>query len=255
MKKVYICSDNITGIFSAIYDAWKEGREEDNAGISLRDNLEQELFCEYVESEESEKKAAAVVQMIKKNMGAAVYMDIYQAVLAHDKDKGNAILRTLLAARKLPDSTKIMNHLSHSGVEKVFELSRRVGGEAHQFKGFLRFKELENGILFAEIEPKSQVLSCIAGHFSDRLPLENFMIYDRTHKMFVVHEAGHQWVLVLDDVTDTAKLNRVSEAQREYERLWKGFCKSISIKERENLILQRQNLPLRYRQDVVEFQQ
>jgi len=255
MKKVYICSDNITGIFSAIYDAWKEGREEDNAGISLRDNLEQELFCEYVESEESEKKAAAVVQMIKNNMGAAVYMDIYQAVLAHDKDKGNAILRTLLAARKLPDSTKIMNHLSHSGVEKVFELSRRVGGEAHQFKGFLRFKELENGILFAEIEPKSQVLSCIAGHFSDRLPLENFMIYDRTHKMFVVHEAGHQWVLVLDDVTDTAKLNRVSEAQREYERLWKGFCKSISIKERENLILQRQNLPLRYRQDVVEFQQ
>ena len=28
MKKIYVCNDTITGIFSAIYDAWKEGREE-----------------------------------------------------------------------------------------------------------------------------------------------------------------------------------------------------------------------------------
>ena len=27
-EKIYVCNDTITGIFSAIYDAWKEGREE-----------------------------------------------------------------------------------------------------------------------------------------------------------------------------------------------------------------------------------
>lgn len=255
MKKVFICNDNVTSIFSAVYDAWKEERDEGSVGIVLRGNMEQELFCEYIESKEYEKKAIAVERMIQRNLGLDVYLDIYQAVLAHDKDKGNAILGTLLAARQLPDSTKIMNHLSHPSVEKVFELSRRVGGEAHQFKGFLRFRELENGVLFAQIEPKSQVLTCIAGHFSDRLPLENFMIYDRSHKMFVVHEARHQWVLVLDEEADMEKMNRVSASQIEYERLWKGFCESISIKERENLLLQRQNLPLRYRKNVVEFGQ
>ena len=32
MKKIYVCNDTITGIFSAIYDAWKEGREEKDTG-------------------------------------------------------------------------------------------------------------------------------------------------------------------------------------------------------------------------------
>jgi len=255
MKKMLICNDNVTGIFSAIYDAWKAERDEDNAGIVLRGNMEQELFCEYIEVEETEKKALAVEHLIKKHLGCQAYLDIYQALLAHDKEKGNAIFGTMLAARKIADSTKIMNHLSHRSVEKVFELSRQVGGEAHQFKGFLRFKELDNGVLFAQIEPKSQVLTCIAGHFSDRLPLENFMIYDRTHNMFLVHQAKSRWVLVWGEQINMEKLNKVSQAQQEYERLWKGFCKSISIKERENAILQKQNLPLRYRQDIVEFQQ
>ena len=47
MKKIYVCNDTITGIFSAIYDAWKEGREEKECGIAIKGMLEQELFCEY----------------------------------------------------------------------------------------------------------------------------------------------------------------------------------------------------------------
>lgn len=251
MKKVFICNDTIMGIFSAIYDAWAERDRE--VGINIRGALEQELFCEYYETVENEKKVLAVERMIKKNLGLQAYLDIYQALLAHDAMKGNAILGTLLEARNISDSTKIMNHLSNSNVEHVFELSRRVGGEAHQFKGFLRFKELKNGVLFAEIHPKNQILTCIAGHFSDRLPLENFMIYDFTHKMFVVHEAGRQWVLVQNEKIDFEKIEETSLKQKQYEKLWKGFCSSISIKERENLVLQKQNFPLRYRQNVVEF--
>ena len=37
MKKIYVCNDTITGIFSAIYDAWKEGREE-KQGIERADS-------------------------------------------------------------------------------------------------------------------------------------------------------------------------------------------------------------------------
>lgn len=29
MKKIYVCNDTITGIFSAIYDAWKDGKKEE----------------------------------------------------------------------------------------------------------------------------------------------------------------------------------------------------------------------------------
>ena len=253
MKTIYVCGDSITGLFSGIYDAWKEGKTEDECGIAFLGSVEAELFCDYVEVEETEHKAAAVEKLIRRHLGQKSYWDIYHAALSEDKEKGNAILGTMLAARKIPDSTRIMEHLGHPKVEKVFELSRSVGGEAHNYKGFLRFRELENGVLYAEITPKNQVLTCIAPHFSDRLPFENWMIYDKTHRMFVVHEAKKKWVLVWDEGVDLSISDRISEKEKEYANLWKRFCKTIAIKERTNPRCQLQHLPLRYRPDMVEW--
>lgn len=253
MRTIYLCSDTITGIFSGIYDAWRQEKDEKSCGIAVRGKAEQELFCEYREVEETEKKAQAVENLIKKHLGRKTYWDIYHAALSEDSGKGTAILGTMLAARKLPDSTKIMEHLSHPAVEKVFELSRNVGGEAHSYKGFLRFRELVNGVLYSEITPKNQVLTCLAPHFSDRLPLENWMIYDKTHKMFVVHEAGKKWVLVWDEGFDRSMSENLSEKELACTKLWRSFCRTISIESRQNPNCQLQHLPLRYRGDMVEF--
>lgn len=257
MKTIYVCSDTVTGIFSGIYDAWRTGKKEEECGIALKGMLEQQLFCDYVEVEETEHKAVAVESLIKRHLGRRAYWDIYHAVLSEDKEKGDAVLGTMLAAKTLPDSTRIMEHLSHPKVEKVFELSRNVGGEAHALKGFLRFQELENGVLYARITPKSQVLTCLAPHFSDRLPMENWMIHDKTHNMFVVHEAGKKWVLLWDELGNglwDEKVLVMSEKEQEYERLWQGFCKTIAIESRENPRCQRQHLPLRFRPNMVEFE-
>lgn len=253
MKKIYRCTDTVTGIFSAIYDVWKAERSTATAGIAFKGTMEQQLFCDYQEVEETEHKAIAVENLIQKHLGYEAYWDIYHAVLAADDQKGNAILGTMLEARKIADSHKIMNHLSHPMVEKVFELSRSVGNEAHLFTGFVRFKELNNQILFAEISPKSQVLTCIAEHFSNRLPLENWMIYDKTHEMFLVHEAKKQWILVWDDDFQMENIPRYSSEEKQFEQLWKGFCSSISIEERKDLKGQKQHLPLHYQRDMVEF--
>lgn len=255
MKRIYICQDNITGLFSAVYDAWKQRRESGEAGIAFRGSVEQELFCEYVEVAESEEKAIAVENLIKRHLGDDSYWDLYHAALSADSDKGSAILGTMLEARKIPDSRKIMNYLTCPHVAKVFELNRRVSNEAHYFKEFIRFKELDSGILVSKIRPKSQVLTCVAPHFADRLPLENWMIYDQTHGMFVVHESKKNWVLVSGVQVNIEKLDRYSDSELEMQRLFKGFCKSISIEERCSYSRQRQHLPLWFRQNMVEFEQ
>lgn len=162
MKKIYVCNDTITGIFSAIYDAWKEGREEKECGIAIKGMLEQELFCEYILVEENLHKEQAVERLIRKHLGGQAYADIWHASLASDKDKADAIYGTMLAARRLRDSKKVMEHLSHPQVERVFELSRKVGSEAHNYKGFLRFRELSGEILYGGIAPKNRILTCIA---------------------------------------------------------------------------------------------
>ncbi|MCI8796858.1 MAG: DNA metabolism protein [Dorea sp.] len=253
MKTVYVCNDTVTGIFSGIYDAWKSKKGESECEIALRGMLDQQLFCDYVEVEETEHKAIAVEALIKKHLGRRAYWDIYHAVLSADQRKGDAVLGTMLAARMIPDSTKIMEHLSHPKVEKVFELSRNVGGEAHSYKGFLRFRELLNGVLYAEIEPKNQILTCLAPHFADRLPVENWMIHDKAHQMFAVHEAGKKWVILWGEEIDETVFEKVSDKEEEYARLWKGFCRTIAIESRTNSRCQLQHLPLRYRGKMTEF--
>ena len=253
MKTVYVCNDTVTGIFSGIYDAWKSKKGESECEIALRGMLDQQLFCDYVEVEETEHKAIAVEALIKKHLGRRAYWDIYHAVLSADQRKGDAVLGTMLAARMIPDSTKIMEHLSHPKVEKVFELSRNVGGEAHSYKGFLRFRELLNGVLYAEIEPKNQILTCLAPHFADRLPVENWMIHDKAHQMFAVHEAGKKWVILWGEEIDETVFEKVSDKEEEYAILWKGFCRTIAIESRTNSRCQLQHLPLRYRGKMTEF--
>lgn len=253
MKKVFVCNDTVTGIFSAIYDAWKRKPGAEQVGIALRGALEQELFCEYLEVVENEKKAIAVEKLIKTHLGYEAYRDLYYAVLAEDTDKGDAIFGAMLAAKKISDSHKIMNHLSEPNVHRVFELSRKVSNEAHFFKELVRFRELYNGVLFSKINPRNQVLTCIAEHFSDRLPLENWLIYDETHHMALLHRERRGWVLIVGEEIHLEKTKIFTEEEMEFERLWKGFTESISIRERENPKLQRQHLPLRYRKDIVEF--
>ena len=147
-----------------------------------------------------------------------------------------------------------MEHLSDLAVEKVFSLRRQVGNEAHRFLEFVRFRELKNGVLFSEIVPKNRILSCIADHFSDRFPLENWMICDKRHNECVIHRVRYHWVLVKDREWDQEIRERFSESEKEFARLWTGFFDSISIPERENRMCQMNHLPLRYRAEMTEFQ-
>ena len=254
MKQIYICTDTMTGLFAALHDAWKENRDND-AGIEVKGKVQQQLFCEYRTVEECEKKAVRLERMIRRYLGHSAYRDIYHALLSDDGDKGTAVFKTMQASRCIQDSHKIMDHLSHPEVAKVFALSRSVANEAHMYEEFIRFRELENGILFSEITPKAQILTCIADHFADRFPLENWMIYDKTHRVFLVHKARQAWGLVWGETLDNEAAEKVSEKELEYERLWSGFFESISIKERENPRCQQNHLPLRYRSDMTEFLQ
>lgn len=252
MKKIYLCEQTMNGMYSALYDAWKLSRHEE-AGIAFKDTVEHQLFCEYIEVEECESKCDAIDRLIRKNLGESAYWDIYHALLSEDAERADAVFHVLLAARKIKDSRRIMEHLTDPAVEKVFELKRSVANEAHLFVEFIRFRELENGVMFSEITPKNRVLTCIGDHFSDRFPLENWMIYDKTHKEFLLHRAHTRWILVTGEEVDEEMTNRVTEQEKEFGHLWQGFFETIAIEERVNPVCQRTHLPLHFRRDMIEF--
>lgn len=260
MRIIYVCEDSLTGIFSGIYEVWKRKMTAEEAGLEVGDSFERRLFCEYIFCKAEERKALAVIRMIQKNLGADVYEKISYALLSADRRKAEMVFRAMLEAKKLSRKDLLMEHLGNEAVRAVFGMYRQVANEAHHYKGFVRFRELKNKTLFAKIEPKHAVLPCIAEHFADRFPQENWIIYDKTHEVFLIHEKGkryyflQQYMCMKGDSGSAQKIaGGFSEEEMDYETLWKGFVQSISVAERGNRALQNQNLPLRFRTNLVEF--
>lgn len=260
MRIIYVCEDSLTGIFSGIYEVWKRKMTAEEAGLEVGDSFERRLFCEYIFCKAEKRKALAVIRMIQKNLGVDVYEKISYALLSADRRKAEMVFRAMLEAKRLSRKDRLMEHLGNEVVRAVFGMYRQVANEAHHYKGFVRFRELKNKTLFAKIEPKHAVLPCIAEHFADRFPQENWVIYDKTHEVFLIHEKGKRYYFLQqymcmkgDSGSDQNIAGGFSEEEMDYEALWKGFVQSISVAERENRALQNQNLPLRFRTNLVEF--
>lgn len=260
MRIIYVCEDSLTGIFSGIYEVWKRKMTAEEADLEVGDSFERRLFCEYIFCKAEERKALAVIRMIQKNLGADVYEKISYALLSADRRKAEMVFRAMLEAKKLSRKDRLMEHLGNEAVRAVFGMYRQVANEAHHYKGFVRFRELKNKTLFAKIEPKHAVLPCIAEHFADRFPQENWVIYDKTHEVFLIHEKGKRYYFLQQYMCmkgDSGSAQNItggfSEEEMDYEALWKEFVRSISVAERENRALQNQNLPLRFRTNLVEF--
>lgn len=256
---VFLCENSIEGIFTGVYDAWASRYGYRNIRLSLDTPDTYELFCEYIEVTPNPEKSRRIGRAICSSFGYEVYQDICQAIMAAEEqkkkplDKADCVYRTILLGFAMHDGHRVLTALGEPYVARIFELARTTNLEAHHLMGFLRFRELENGVLFSTIHPKNDVLPILGEHFTDRLPQEHFMIYDVTHKTAVVHKAGFPFFIA--DVTDLNEdlIQNVSTAELEYRRLWCAFFESIAIKARQNPKLQSQNIPKRFWQDTVEL--
>ena len=91
-------------------------------------------------------------------------------------------------------------------------------------------------------------------HFANRLPNEDFAIYDEHRKYYAVHPKGKQWYLVRGELPFSKDQEIYSDKEADYQMLYRHFCQSIAITERKNPKLQRNMLPLRFRTYMTEFE-
>ncbi len=250
---VYLCQDTPESIFTAIYNIYENRHNLPDTRILL--DWEPILFAEYIRVREDEEKAAKVIRTIHRQFGEHDAHYIFMALSAPSAHKAEAAYKTI--AYGLQHKVKpghLFDHLADKHVLLTNKLGLNASREAQHLKGFLRFRELENGILFAPIAPKNNILPVLMEHFSDRFPSENFMVLDEGRQMFGVHKARESWFLAEgESVAEQVKRTAVSEAEVYYSSLFKHFCTSIAINERRNTDLQRNMLPLRFLPYMTEF--
>ena len=260
---VFICEDNPNGILTGVYDAWdlkiKEKCPHTDIFLVSEQPDNYELFCQYHKVTPSQEKSGKVATTLYRKLGQDFYNTILSAILSIDlspkkkMDKANAVYQTIVTALHSPNGAKVLDYLSNPYIYRVFELSRATEKEAHHLKGFLRFLELQNGVIFSTIHPKNNALPILAEHFTDRFPQENFLIYDETHRLAAIHRAGSNYMLVDASSINTELLSQYSENEARFQELWLTFFESIAIKERVNPELQAQNIPKRFWSDTPEL--
>ncbi len=251
---ILVCKDSDIGILTGVYEAYE--RKLDHASTYLQvgeeDNLR--LFSDYIEIIPSKDKAEKVIRTIERRFGRETLQIMLEALGATDRSKGQAVYQMIVFGLKGEYKGKLIDCLSCDAVVKVVALSTTVWHEYHHLYGFVRFQELETGILYAVIHPKNNVLTFLGDHFSNRFPKEHFMIHDEVHGICLMHGAHKQWFIVDADLVQLEELPEVSAREFQIQELFRYFCEKISIAERENHLLQKQMLPLRFRPDMVEFQ-
>ncbi len=251
---VYQCEDSLEGIFTAIYNIYEDKRNHGETIISLTEELF--LFAEYVEVHTDCKKAVKVIRTLERKFGEEDYLWLCFALASEDESKAQAVYQTVVQGlSRDANQGHLFDNLACNDVNKAFALGRGASRECEHLKGFLRFQELEGGILYSKIAPKNNILTFLMPHFADRLPIENFMIYDENRGILGLHPTGRPWYLVQGaEEPKEAEQFALSEKEREYQELFRYFCRKIAIGERKNLELQRNMLPLRFREYMVEFE-
>jgi probable DNA metabolism protein len=254
-KRIYLCDNSIDGIFTAIYLAWSSRLGHSNIKIEEKSEGSKfsniELFAEYVAVDTDYELSLKVSRSIKDKISEEAYEMVCRVALSDYAGKADLIYRFLIIGFAIGGT--ITEHLSNEVVHQMFRVNKNVSNEVHHLLGFVRFSEQENGLLTSVIHPKNNVLSLITPHFADRLPQERFLIYDGDRNLAALHIPGNPWILAEVPDIDQDRMKEISIREDEYRDLWKAFFDHIAIKERINPKLQRNNLPLRFRGDMTEF--
>ena len=228
---VFVCEDSPEGIFTGVYDAWSSRLGHENVRLEVQGEYNYSLFSEYREVAVDQLKAQKVVRSVRRSLSELAYSWIYRTALSERDDRAEAVYRFLVcgfgagaAGRRITDNLQI------PAVQTVFQINRAVANEAHLQIEFMM------------------------PYFTDRLPSEPFIIYDKNHQEAGVWTGKGRWYMMRGAETEPLQALSGRTDQSEYAALWSAFFHQIGIKERENPACQRTRLPLRYRKYMTEFQ-
>lgn len=254
--RIYQCEDSVSGVLSAVYEAGISGYGHEFIKIrpmAANESYELELFTEFVPVESSEEKVESVLQAVCNKISGRAYNYVICAAISVFPDRGDAIYQFLTYGFSM--GSRVCDAMQIPWVKRIFEIRRRIYNEAHFYKEFIRFREVqkEPPLLVATIEPEHRVLPIVMEHFADRFAGEWFVILDKSHGEAAFHQKNGSWEIRILTEEQEKLLTELGEQQEEYVELWKTFFKHIAISERKNGKLQTNMLALHYRKHMTEF--
>lgn len=173
---------------------------------------------------------------------------MYYVFLSNDKNKELIIYYYLLNYFKYGNNLSKMRNLNC--VDRALKISKYVGNEAHKLKGFIRFKELKNHLLYASVAPENNVLEILSWHFKKRLKNEYWIIKDTKRKIISIYDKKDFYILKEEEWNLQELI--LDKSEELFADLWKTFYNTTGIKERLNERCRMNFMPKKYWQNMLE---
>jgi len=192
-------------------------------------------------------RAQKVLNGIKKHFTINHYHAILSVFSCDSIDFEKTLFEYIIMGFK--DKNTLYN-LHVKGVRDVEKWRKAYGRELHRWCGFARFKELDNGVMYTQFEPKFSLLTPLGKHFSKRLGNHEFILHDSLRCLALLYCDGKMSLQNVHEVCAPP----LAEHESEVASLWRTFFEHVAIKERLNPSLQQQFVPLRCQQFMNEFE-
>ncbi|MCT7461520.1 TIGR03915 family putative DNA repair protein [Aliarcobacter cryaerophilus] len=231
------------GFLSLVYEVYYKKLKPTKIYKTLPNEI---IFEEILEINSSKESGIKVLNAIKTKFPKEILEKILNIFMCDSKEFEMALLEYIVIGFK--DSKQLYN-INNSCVFYLNNLEKELFRVTHKLTGFIRFEELEDKTLYAKIESKFNVVYFLGRHFLKRFNNQNFIIHDLNRKLAFVkmkNDYSIKEVAFFDEPN-------YSPNEEKFQKLWKSFFSGVTIKERTNLKLQTQMVPLLYRTYMSEF--
>jgi probable DNA metabolism protein len=242
------------GLLTTVFDAYNRKTFPD---LLLGPDEAEPLFMDecYTVITQDDKSTRVWKAMVRKTMPVTCNMLKY-VWLSEITGSDGLIFRYI---RKTFDSKhSIEMNFADEDVLAMRNLAKKVDKERLRLIQFVRFQKAADDIFFAPVSPVLNALPLTIEHFTERFANQKWIIYDtkRNYGYFYDMKTVTEMTLDMTENFMDGKLNEklMAEDEKLFQELWKGYFNSMTIKERINPKLHRQNLPVRYWKYLTEKQ-
>ena len=242
---VYTYDGSFEGFLCCVYESVYSGelpleivREQDVQPTLFR------VHCVATDAVRAQRVRASIATKISAR-ALELVMTVFCTCLA---DKEQRMLEFLL--RGYREGGRLCFMPGDALMASLLGAEKHLIGEAHLLKGFVRFADV-GGALVATITPKNYVLPFLARHFILRYQRENFMIFDKTHRVALIYQNGKAEISQIEHV----EFPEISEGEVRCQALWKRFYDTVAIESRENPRCRMTHMPKRYWENMLEVRE
>lgn len=251
---VFFYDKTFEGLLTAIFDAYSRKIFSDHL-LEVGDVVPMFIEEEYTVVTQQDR-ADRVWSALEKKMTKGALNMLSYVWLSEEEGSDDLLFRYI---KKVIDSKiSIETDFSDDDVLQMHKIARKVSHEELYLKQFVRFQKAADDIFFAPVSPRHNALPLAIPHFKDRFSDQKWVIYDIKRKYGYYYDLTTTVEITLDNDNHllSGKLDEklMAEDEKLFQELWKGYFKSMTIKERMNLKLQRQHMPKRFWEYLTEKQ-